>query len=408
MTMYIGADGLLRDQREHSRYERRHQDHEDRSMQPSKAVFADRSRTSRILELAQQLNVYPLAMDALQRGTSFAEFEEKAIQRYRHRMSGFQIRRLLEYAGDPNKLDGFEREQAAEWGGEDFRPGAYRIPWAELVTRDLNVTSATAGGFMVNTDVLPASDILRPWSVTARAGINIVENCVGNQTLPKVTGKTTIAWLPSETTAGTPSQPTLGQVAATPKIAIGLCTFSRQLSKQSNAEAVIRRELLKTAATAIDAAVLAGSGTLGAPLGIVATPGVGSVSGSGFDRDDACAMRDAVATANGDDERISFIGGVDVRTLLAAREVVADTGRYVWDGDRLADRAARVSTDVPTATLVAGDWQHANLFLWGSGVEFQLNPYTAFSSGGIQARVLITCDVALTYPAAFSVSTSVS
>src|SRR5262245_47899719 len=60
--------------------------------------------------------------------------------------------------------------------------------------RDLVKGVGSAGGFVVGTEVADTTDILRPWSVTARAGIEIESGLVGDQAIPKVTAKSTPAW----------------------------------------------------------------------------------------------------------------------------------------------------------------------------------------------------------------------
>lgn len=380
---------------------------------PSRAVAADRDRVSRIFDLATQLDTWPLAMDALQRGLSFSEFEAKALQRYRRRELGFKLGRLFEHAEDPARLDGFEREQADEWNraaspNEMVPPGRYHLPWSELASRDMTAAGVSGSGYLVATESMEPADILRPYSVTARAGITIASGLQGNQVAPVTTANPTINWLSTENTAGTPSQPTVGQVAATPKIATGLVTHTRQIAKQANAEPFLRSSLARTAATAIDQAVLAGTGISGQPTGIVNSAGIGTTTGTSMDRDDPIDMRDGVAAANAPDDQIKFIGSVDVRTTLSKRAVGTDTGRYVWQGDMLADRPALVSTNMPAATLIAGAWSTAVLCLWGDGIVLDVDPYSGFRTGVLTARVLISCDNLLLHPAAFDVATGVS
>ena len=83
--------------------------------------------------------------------------------------------------------------------------------------------------------------------------------------------KSTPAWLSTEGSQVPPSQTTLAQITITPKTVGAVVNFSRQLSLQANAESFVRRELLRTVATAIDLAVLNGSGAVGQPLGLLGT-----------------------------------------------------------------------------------------------------------------------------------------
>jgi hypothetical protein len=82
----------------------------------------------------------------------------------------------------------------------------------------------------------------------------------------------------------------------------------------------------------------------------------------------------------------------------------------VWAGDRVADRPAFVTTDMPTATMVTGDFSDVILGLWGPGLTVELNPYeqTAFKAGVVQARLLISCDVIVQHPGSFCIATSIT
>jgi HK97 family phage major capsid protein len=275
--------------------------------------------------------------------------------------------------------------------------------------RDLSVAVGASGGFFKQVDTQESIDILRPWSVMARAGIQIEFGLVGDQLIPKVTAKTTPNWLPTEATTGTASTPQLSQIALTPKNVIGSLNYSRQFSKQANAPQFAGRELLRTVGTAIDQAVLNGSGVSGQPTGIIGTAGVQTQSGTTLNA--GCAtMKRKSAEANVTDESISFLSTPAVRELLEGREKATGGGKFVWDKDLVADRAAYVSTDVPTAVMLCGDFSLIYVCFWGAGLVLEINPYEQnnFRAGIIQARVLVSCDVAVLHPPAFIVASSIT
>ena len=328
----------------------------------------------------------------------------------RHKAVGFKLSRVLGFAQEiVENLDGYEYEMLREWSGNDF-PNRLHIPWSELVaTRDLNVGTASAGGYLVATENMSAADILRPWSVTARAGITLLEGQVGQVTLPKTTAKATITWASTETTAPAASQPTVAQIAGTLKLAIGVVQFSRLLNKQSNVEGFIRRELLRTAGTALDQAVFNGSGASGQPLGLLNTAGIGTQSGTALAHTGCVAMKTSVANANAPDESVAFIGTPTVRGLLEGRERATGLG-FIWDNGVVAGARGYATTDLPAGSLVCGAWPFILVPLWGQGLMLELNPFepTLFKQGITQARVLVACDVMVTYPAAFNVASSVT
>jgi len=278
-----------------------------------------------------------------------------------------------------------------------------------LSFRDLSVAAGAAGGFLKQTDVQESVDILRPWSVMARAGVQVEFGLVGDQVVPKVSAKTTPNWLPTEATQGTATTPQLSQVSLAPKDLVGSLQYSRQFSKQANAPAFAARELLRTVGAAVDEAVIAGTGVSGQPTGIINTNGIQTQSGTTLNSG-VNTMKQKSAEANVTDENIAFLSTPAVRALLENRERVTGSGRFVWDKDQVADRAAHVSTDIPTATMLAGDFSLIYLGFWGAGLVLEINPYeqTNFRSGVIQARVLVSCDVAVLHPGAFIVASSIT
>lgn len=169
-------------------------------------------------------------------------------------------------------------QEYARAAGVNFDSQRPLIPFAAF--RDLTATSAPGGGYLVSAETPEAVDILRSWSVTARAGVFIETGLQGDQTVPRVTAKSTPAWLSTETTQLTPSQPTLAQIAMTPKHVGAVINFSRQLARQANAEGFVKRELMRTVGTALDQTVINGTGATGQPTGILNTAGIQTQSGA--------------------------------------------------------------------------------------------------------------------------------
>ncbi|HBO83541.1 MAG TPA: phage major capsid protein [Deltaproteobacteria bacterium] len=205
-------------------------------------------------------------------------------------------------------LPGYEEEILQEFAhkeGGHFDKQRIALPFA--LFRGLSKGTATAGGYLVSTETQDAVDILRPFSVTTKAGITVETGLVGDQVIPKTTVKSTHEWLSTESSQVTPSTPSLSQIGCTPKSVGIVVNFSRQLSKQSNAENFVRRELMNTVGTAIDQAVISGSGANGQPTGILGTTGIGSISGTSLAYAGVTNMKRKVADANAPDEGISFI-----------------------------------------------------------------------------------------------------
>lgn len=95
-------------------------------------------------------------------------------------------------------------------------------------------------------------------------------------------------------------------------------------------------------------------------------------------------MKQKSATANADDARIAFLSTPAIRELLENRERVTGGGRFVWDRETIADRPAYVSTDVPAAIMICGDFGNVYVGIWGEGFQKVLRP---FFIGGKRAEV---------------------
>jgi len=148
--------------------------------------------------------------------------------------------------------------------------------------RDLNVTTGSAGGDMVATDLLADSfiDLLRNRMVVRQAGATVLTGLQGDIAIPRQTGGATAYWV-AESGAPTESQQTVDQVTLTPKTVGAYTDFSRKLLKQSSmdVERFVRADLTNVIALAIDLAALHGTGASNQPTGIAATSGIGSVAG---------------------------------------------------------------------------------------------------------------------------------
>jgi hypothetical protein len=67
-----------------------------------------------------------------------------------------------------------------------------------------------------------------------------------------------------------------------------------------------------------------------------------------------------------------------------------------------------VSGNVPAAHLFCGDFSQAWLFMWGAGIQLELNPFANFAADIVGMKVVWHADVAVVQPAAFHVSTGIT
>lgn len=309
-------------------------------------------------------------------------------------------------------LDGREREWEQENARQSktaFDPSRLHVPWRMM--RDVGAASDAAGGYLVGATVASPVDILRPFSTVLRAGVTVLPGLSADTPLPRTSGTSTVSWMSSEAASASPSTPGLASTTMVPKIGIGVIQASRHFMKQAaNAEGWLQRELSRTAASVVDQAVLNGAGTGGEPKGILNITSVGTQSGTALAWAGLLSMKSKAATVNVQDGTLAFIGTPAVRALLEGR-VKTGGSTFDWEDDEVASCPAYASTLMPTATLLSGPFSMCYLGLWGD-ITLEATPYGSaalFQAGIIQARVIVSCDVALGCdPAAFTIANSIT
>ena len=322
----------------------------------------------------------------------------------------FSLSRLVrEMASERGLHDGYEREiagSAAQIAGEAFDPHRCWVPLGAL-TRGMN---AANDGAVVGVDTPEPWDVLRAFSVTAAAGLTLIPNLRENLALPRVTSEMSGGWVAQDGTSQyTESQPTLSPVNLTPKLAATSVDYTHLFMRQvDQLEPFLRQQLFGKVGALVDAAVLAGTGNTGEPLGLVGTAGIGTQDGASMDYADLVAMRSTVLTAGAREDRLRWVAAPAVQALLAARESATANGRHLWDNGTVLGRPAHVSTLAPAATLVAGDFSQAVLAIWGAGLKLEIDPYSGFRTGKMTARVVLACDVGFPQAGAFVVASSVT
>lgn len=284
------------------------------------------------------------------------------------------------------------------------------LPW-QVFTRALTVANAAQAGFLVGTSVGTAADVLRGWSVAVSAGITYLDGLRENLTVPLVTTPPTTHALPTEITATTESTPLVGTSALTPKNLGCFVEFSRLLLMQANADEFCRMVMLGALGQFLDKQLLQGTGASGELLGLFNVAGLQTQSGTTLGHAGVTTMKKLSAEAGARDEDLAFISTPAVRQLLEAREKATGNGGFVWQGGQVADRPAFASNDIPTASMISGPWPQVVVGQWGPpGITLELNPYeqTKFRAGIVQARMVLTVDMACIRPAAFVKSTSIT
>jgi HK97 family phage major capsid protein len=258
--------------------------------------------------------------------------------------------------------------------------------------------------------------------VLMKAGAFVLDGLVGNEALP-VSGGATGAWLTSETGTLTETVPTLSKVTLSPKIVAGYTDVSDIALYQTGGgiEELLRNDLARAIAVAIEVAALHGTGSSGQPTGIAATSGIGSVVGGTNGAKPTWAniveLESDVIQANGKPGAYITNGKVAglLKTVLKADTSATPnvTHQFVWDGQgQMNASPAFVTTAVSSAltkgtssgvcsAIFYGNWSELIIGFWG-GLEIKINPYV--NANGLETRIMAyrRCDINVRHAASFS------
>jgi HK97 family phage major capsid protein len=284
--------------------------------------------------------------------------------------------------------------------------------------RDLLKGTGNIGGYMVATDVLGERfiDRLVNKSVMLSAGVVTMDGLVGDVAIPRLATGPTAYWV-AENAAPTEGGQTFEQVALSPKTVGAYIDISRRLLQQASldVENMVRNDILKSLATAIDLAILQGAGT-NEPTGILNTTNVVDCSGTDGDTlswSEVVELETTIATANADNGRLAYITNPTIRGVMKQTLITATYGdKHIWD-NQTPDRpvngypcfvTAQIAHNLTKGSGTAlslvffGNWADVVLARW-SGLDVLVDPYTGGTAGTVRIIAFSDVDVGVRHPA---------
>ena len=302
----------------------------------------------------------------------------------------------------------FEREVSDAASKKYEKPANGILVPNEVLRRDLNVGTATAGGNLVPTELLAGSfiDILRKRMAVMATNPTMLTGLSGNVSIPRMTSTST-AYFVGESGAPTESQQAFDQVNMTPKTIGAFVDYSRRLLLQSSidVESMIRDDIAKVIATKLDNAAIYGSGSSNEPLGIKDTTGVGTQTISTFGTfAEYIGMETDVAAANADVANMFYIINASARGALKSTEKASNTAQFVFENNEINGYPAIVSNQLANNDVLFGDFSQFVIGMW-SGLDLTVDPYANATSGSVRIIALQDVDFAVKQPTAFSFGT---
>ena len=325
----------------------------------------------------------------------------------------FSFLRALNALANPNdrsaqEAAAFEREVSDEASKRYDKPANGILVPNEVLQRDLNVGTATAGGNLVPTELLSGSfiDILRKRMAVMAANPTMLTGLSGNIAIPRMTQSAT-GFFVGEGSEPTESQQAFDQVNMTPKTVGGVVEFTRRLLLQSSidVESMIRDDIARVIATKLDNAAIYGTGSSNQPLGIKDTTGVGTQTITTFGTfAEYIGMETDVAAANADVANMFYIINASARGALKSTEVASNTGKFVFENNEINGYPVIVSNQLVNNDALFGDFSQFCIGMW-SGLDLTVDTITKAGSGTVKIVALQDVDFAIKQPTAFCFGT---
>ena len=323
----------------------------------------------------------------------------------------FSITRIIAAAVDKHIDTGYERECSQEMARKLNRaPEGIYMPLGQLHERMFDYA---AGQVTVPPEYLPGSFIeaLRARSFVMRLGARVLNDLVGNVSIPRLAGSSTTAWIAGDGVDGlTASQPTLDNIQMTPKTVGALTAISRKMVLQGlpAAESLIRDDFAQLIATELDKAAISGTGAANQPLGILNTAGIGAGTYplAGPDYASIVAMEGALMAANADQSGIAYLTTPTLAAQLKAKEKSSGSGQFVWNAasergtGEMGGLPAYASSNVPVDKILLGNFSDLLMGMWGA-LDISVDPYYDLAKGTIAVRIFGSVDFAVRHPASF-------
>ena len=394
----------------------------------AEAVEAERTRIAEISALCTKHQLADLGQQLVESGRSIDEARAAVLDKLNvpqetvnmsaaeiglsaQESRRFSFLRAINYLANPTdrsarEAAAFEIEAsdaAAAKLGRQSR--GITIP-QDVLRRDLNVGTASAGGNLVATDLDAGSfiDLLRNASALDQAGATVLTGLTGNVAIPRQSGAATAYWI-AESGAPTESQQTVDQVSLTPKTVAAYTDYSRRLMIQSSidVENMVRGDLARVLALKIDLAGLYGTGSNSEPLGLKLTTGVGSEDFAAGTPTfaEVVALESDVATANALAGSPVYLMNAAMRGGLKTKAKDTGSGLFVMEGDLVNGYRGVLSNQVASGDLWFGNF--ADLIIgYFSGLDLMVDPYTHSTSGTVRVVAMQDVDIAVRHPESFT------
>ena len=414
------------------------QEHETRG-----ADFA-RKQINEIIAIGQQYQCTDLASEAVRSGKTIEEFKNIVMEKMANKpvdsadigmsvkeAKNFSFMRAINAMANPADRKAqqdaqFEREASDAFATKYGRSAQGFFVPLEVQKRDLNVTTNTAGGHTVSTNLLAQSfvELLRSRMQVTKMGAQTLSGLTGSIAIPRQTGGATAYWV-AESGSPAETQQAFDQVTMNAKTVGAFTDISRKMLLQSSldVEAFVRNDLATVLALELDRAAIAGTGLSNQPTGILATSGIGDVAGGTNGLAPTWAhiveLWSDLAVANADFGSLGIltnakvigklmgtlkatgVAGYIIENFPGADGFTSAAGLRVGASNQVPSNLVKGTSGAVCSALISGNWNDLIIGQWGT-LDLMVDPYSGSTSGTVRVVALQDADIAIRHPESFS------
>jgi HK97 family phage major capsid protein/HK97 family phage prohead protease len=303
---------------------------------------------------------------------------------------------------------------AADKAGKESR--GIMIP-SDVLNRAFSTTTPAGGpgSNTIATNLLADQFIeLLRHKTWALKRVTTMGGLVGNVDIPRQNAPSQAYWV-GEGSAPSESEPGIDQISFSPKTVAAYTDITRKLMLQStpDAELIVRNDLLKVMALALDYAVLYGTGpTNQQPTGLKTVAGINAVALAAANPayTEYVEMESLIAAADADIGAMSYVinatsRGAAKTTLKFPSGVDGVTiaqGGTIWEpGNTINGYSVDVTNQIAAGDYFFGAWDQFIVAMW-AGLDMLVDPYSLSTSGGTRIVVFQDVDMNVRHPQSFT------
>jgi HK97 family phage major capsid protein len=353
----------------------------------------------------------------------------------------FDVVAFFNAASSRRPLEGRERELSEEAvlrgtrNGCKFQNTDYVLPVGLLRAaaakerRDINVTTGSAGGYTIQTDVSDLLDIPFNLKVFDKIGATIFPNLTNNLSIPRFQANTDPAFNTETGAQGDVTPITESQVTLAPKRLPGKVIVSNEMLKQkSTIKNWVLKQMDRQFNAKLQKAIIYG-GSANEPTGILATAGIGGGSltsgatGGPLTWANALGLETAVVGADIYGDNLNYL--TNIKVVNAAKQILRVSGvaaglimegsnSIAKDGINGVMNGYNVfatngvpsnltkSTGTNLSALIFGAFEYLWIGFWSDGVEVLVDPLTGADNGQTKLHFAAFADAKVVLPPAFA------